>query len=105
MKNFIFLSLLIFTLFMLYIDVGMTFAQQPASSDSFSNIPFSSTPSSVSTLSPPLSNNFTTFPLLPPQTTSSSLTNNQTFGNSNNFLSNQPIANVQTNFPSVVSSQ
>src|SRR3954453_19474332 len=108
MKNIIFLSLVIFALFILCIGVGITFAQQPATSDSFSNMPFSNVPFSstppVNTL-PPLSNNFTTLPLLPPQSTTSSLNNNQTFGNSNNFLSNRSIANVQSNIPSIVSSQ
>src|SRR6478672_3715438 len=153
MKNIIFLSLVIFALFILCISVGISFAQQPATSDSFSNMPFSST-LPVNTLSPlsnnsatfpllppqsttsplnnnqtfgnpnnflsnnssfsstlpvntlsPLSNNSATFPLLPPQSTTSPLNNNQTFGNPNNFLSNQSIANVQTNFPSIVSSQ
>jgi len=103
MKNIIFLSLVIFALFILCISVGISFAQQPATSDSFSNMPFSST-LPVNTLSP-LSNNSATFPLLPPQSTTSPLNNNQTFGNPNNFLSNQSIANVQPNFPSIVSSQ
>src|SRR3954464_2760880 len=158
MKNIIFLSLVILSLFILRIGVGITFAQQPATSDSFSNMPFSNVPFSstppVNTLPPlsnnfttfpllppqsttsslnnnqtfgnsnnflsnnssfsstppvntlpPLSNNFTTLPLLPPQSTTSSLNNNQTFGNSNNFLSNRSIANVQSNIPSIVSSQ
>src|SRR6478672_12047397 len=108
MKNIIFLSLVIFALFILCIGVGISFAQQPATSDSFSNMSFSNMPFSsslpVNTLST-LSNNSTTFPLLPPQSTTSSLNNNQTFGNPNNFLSNQSIANVQPNFPSIVSSQ
>src|SRR6478735_1075476 len=115
MKNIIFLSLVIFALFILCIDVGITFAQQSATSDSFSNMPFSNVPFSstppINTL-PPLSNNSTTFPLLPPQSTTSSLNNNQTFGNSNNFLSNNssfsstppintlpPLSNNSTTFP------
>src|SRR4051794_17940681 len=97
MKNIIFLSLVIFALFILCIGVGITFAQQPATSDSFSNMPFSNVPISstppVNTLSP-LSNNSTAFPLQQPQSTTSSLNNNQTFGNSNN---NQTFGNSNNN--------
>jgi len=46
-----------------------------------------------------------TFPLLPSKSTTSSLNNNQTFGNPNNFLSNSAIANIRSNISSVVSSQ
>ena len=115
MKNIIFLSLVIFALFILCISVGISFAQQPATSDSFSNMSFSNMSFSstlpVNTLST-LSNNSTTFPLLPPQSTTSSLNNNQTFGNPNNFLSNNssfsstlpvntlsPLSNNSATFP------
>src|SRR6476619_1328510 len=93
MKNIIFLSLVIFALFILCIDVGITFAQQSATSDSFSNMPFSNVPFSstppINTL-PPLSNNSTTFPLLPPQSTTSSLHNYQTYALTNLFYSHIP---------------